>query len=51
MVDGQFVMRDREVLTMDEEAILREADAVGRRIWSRVLEASPLNVPRLPRRG
>ena len=51
MVDGQFVMRDREVLTMDEEAILREADAVGRRIWSQVLEASPLNVPRLPRPG
>ena len=49
MVDGRFVMRDREVLTMDEEAILREADAVGRRIWSRVLEASPLNVPRLTR--
>jgi cytosine/adenosine deaminase-related metal-dependent hydrolase len=49
MVDGRFVMRDREVLTMDEEAILREADAVGRRIWSQVLEASPLNVPRLPR--
>ena len=50
MVDGQFVMRDREILSMDEEAILREADAVGRRIWSQVLEASPLNVPRLPRR-
>ena len=54
MVDGQFVMRDREVLTMDEESIIREADAVGRRIWSQVLEASPLTVPRLPatwRRG
>ena len=49
MVDGQFVMRDRQVLTMDEESIIGEADAVGRRIWSRVLEASPLNVPRLPR--
>ena len=49
MVDGQFVMRDREVLTMDAEAILREADAVGRRIWGRVLETSPLTVPRLPR--
>ena len=49
MVDGRFVMRDREVLTMDADAILREADAVGRRIWSRVLEASPLNVPRLTR--
>ena len=49
MVDGRFVMRDRRVTTMDEDALLREADAVGRRIWSQVLEASPLNVPRLPR--
>ena len=49
MVDGRFVMRDRRVLTMDEESILREADAVGRRIWGQVLEASPLTVPRLPR--
>jgi cytosine/adenosine deaminase-related metal-dependent hydrolase len=49
MVDGEFVMRDRKVLTMDEESIIREADAVGRRIWSRVLEASPIRVPRLPR--
>ena len=49
IVDGRFVMRDREVRTMDEEAILGEAAAVGRRIWRTVLEASPLNVPRLPR--
>lgn len=49
MVDGRFVMRDRKVLTMDEDAIVREADAVGRRIWSTVLEAGPLPVPRLPR--
>jgi cytosine/adenosine deaminase-related metal-dependent hydrolase len=47
MVDGQFVMRDNKVLTMDEQAILREADAVGKRIWSKV---GPVNVPRLPRR-
>ena len=51
MVDGRFVMRDREVLTMDEDAIIREADVVGRRIWGQVLEASPLTVPRLPRPG
>ena len=51
MVDGDFVMRDRTVLTMDEEAVLREADAVGRRIWTQVLEASPLQVPRLARPG
>ena len=49
MVDGRFVMRNRRVLTMDEDAIIREADAVGRRIRGRVLEASPVNVPRLPR--
>jgi 5-methylthioadenosine/S-adenosylhomocysteine deaminase len=46
MVDGQFVMRSNKVLTMDEQAILREADAVGKRIWEKV---GPVNVPRLPR--
>ena len=49
MIDGQFVMRDREVLTMDEGDIIREADEVGRRIWSTVLESGPVTVPRLPR--
>ncbi len=47
MVDGRFVMRDQQVLTMDEEAVIREADRVGRRVWGQVLEASPLEVPRL----
>jgi cytosine/adenosine deaminase-related metal-dependent hydrolase len=49
MVDGQFIMRNRKVLTMDEDSVIREADAVGRRIWTKVLEAGPLHVPRLPR--
>ena len=49
MIDGQFVMRDHRVLTMDEESIVREADAVGRRIWGQVLEAGPLAIPRLRR--
>lgn len=49
MIDGQFVMRDRKILTMDEDSIIREADAVGRRIWGTVLEAGPVTVPRLPR--
>lgn len=49
MIDGRFVMRDRSVLTMDEERIIREADAVGRRIWERILEAGPLQVPRVAR--
>ncbi len=51
MVDGRFVMRDREVLTMNEADIIREADAVGRRVWRDVLEASPLRIPRLQRPG
>ena len=47
MIDGRFVMRDRTVLTMDEDAIIREADAVGRRVWSQVLDAGSVNVPRV----
>jgi cytosine/adenosine deaminase-related metal-dependent hydrolase len=46
MVDGEFIMRDNKVLTLDEPALLREADAVGKRIWSQV---GPVSVPRLPR--
>jgi len=49
MVDGRFVMRQGKVLTMDETAIIKEADAVGRRVWGKVLEAGPVKVPRLPR--
>jgi 5-methylthioadenosine/S-adenosylhomocysteine deaminase len=49
MIDGQFVVRSGKVLTMDEDSIIREADKVGRRVWSKVLEAGPVNVPRLPR--
>jgi cytosine/adenosine deaminase-related metal-dependent hydrolase len=46
MVDGEFIMRDNKVLTMDEDAVIREADAVGKRIWKQV---GPVTVPRLPR--
>jgi 5-methylthioadenosine/S-adenosylhomocysteine deaminase len=46
MVDGEFLVRNNKVLTMDETAILREADAVSRRIWSQV---GPVQIPRLPR--
>ena len=50
MVDGQFIMRNRKVLTMDEDRIIAEADKVGRRIWNKVLEAGPLEVPGRPSR-
>jgi 5-methylthioadenosine/S-adenosylhomocysteine deaminase len=45
MVDGRFVMRNRKVLTMDEESIITEADKVGRRIWRQVQAAGPLTLP------
>ncbi len=50
MVDGQFVMRDRKILTVDEAAIIAEADKVGRRVWAQVQAASPIVVPGRPRR-
>jgi 5-methylthioadenosine/S-adenosylhomocysteine deaminase len=46
MVDGEFIMRSNKVLTMDEGAVIREADAVSKRIWNKV---GPVTVPRLPR--
>jgi 5-methylthioadenosine/S-adenosylhomocysteine deaminase len=49
MIDGQFVMRNRKIVTVDEDGIIKEADKVGRRIWTKVLEAGPVPVPRLPR--
>ncbi len=49
MVDGQFIMRNRKVLTMDEDQIIAEADQVGRRIWTEVQAAGPVPVPGRPR--
>jgi 5-methylthioadenosine/S-adenosylhomocysteine deaminase len=49
MVDGQFVMRQGKVLTLDEQAVIAEADKVGRRIWGQVQAAGPVAVPRLSR--
>jgi 5-methylthioadenosine/S-adenosylhomocysteine deaminase len=49
MVDGQFIMRGRKVLTLDEDRVIAEADKVGRRIWNKVLEHGPLPLPGRPR--
>jgi 5-methylthioadenosine/S-adenosylhomocysteine deaminase len=46
MIDGQFVMRNRKVLTMDESGIVAEADKVGKRIWKQVLAAGAVPIPR-----
>ena len=48
MVDGAFVMRDRKVLTLDESALIAEADKVGRRIWGQVKAAGPIAIPGRP---
>lgn len=45
MVDGQFIMRNRKVLTLDEDRVIAEADKVGRRIWNKVLANGPLPLP------
>ena len=49
MVDGQFIMRNRKVLTMDEDSLIAEADKVGRRIWTQVQADGPITVPGRPR--
>lgn len=49
MIDGQFVMRDRKITTVDEAAIIAEADKVGRRVWDAVEKAGAITIPRLPR--
>jgi 5-methylthioadenosine/S-adenosylhomocysteine deaminase len=41
MVDGRWLMRDRVVLTMDQPAIVAEADRFGRRAWRWLLEEYP----------
>ncbi len=41
MVDGRWLMRDGIVHTMDEEAIVREADRIGRAAWRRLFEERP----------
>ena len=41
VVDGRLVMRDRKVLTVDEDALLAEAEAVARRCAARAGLALP----------
>ena len=44
MVDGQWLMRDRKVLTIDEASVVEAAQEVGTRAWQRLLDRYP-NVP------
>jgi 5-methylthioadenosine/S-adenosylhomocysteine deaminase len=41
MVDGRWLMRDGRVLTLDEAALVREADRIARTAWRRLFETQP----------
>ena len=47
MLAGQFIMREHEILTVDEAAIMEAAYQIGERVWGRILEGGPLPLPRL----
>ena len=47
MVDGRWLMRDRRVLTLDEPAVIAEAERVARAAWARLFAARP-ELPRPP---
>lgn len=48
MVDGRFVMRDRKVLTLDEAALIAEADKAGKRMWAAVKARGRVPIPGHP---
>lgn len=41
MVDGTFLMHERKVLALDEPELLREAQSVAKRVWTRMLAENP----------
>jgi 5-methylthioadenosine/S-adenosylhomocysteine deaminase len=47
MVNGRWLMRDGRVLTLDEPAIVAEADRIARAAWRRLFERRP-ELPRPP---
>jgi 5-methylthioadenosine/S-adenosylhomocysteine deaminase len=47
MVAGRWLMRDGRVLTLDEPAIVAEADRIARAAWRRLFERRP-ELPRPP---
>ena len=41
MVDGNWVMRDGKLLTIDEEDVVARAEEMGQAVWRRLLERNP----------
>lgn len=50
IVDGKFIMRDHKILTVDEEALVSEAEKAGQRAWQQALNANAINLPAMPGR-
>ena len=50
MVEGDWIMRDSRILTFDEDDVIARAEAIGHKVWSRIVDENP-DVPfpvRLP---
>ncbi len=45
IVDGEFIMKDHKILTLDEEAIVKEAAKIGERAWTATEKANPVVPP------
>lgn len=45
IVDGEFIMRDHKILTVDEESILNEARKIGDRVWAEVEKDGSIKPP------
>jgi cytosine/adenosine deaminase-related metal-dependent hydrolase len=45
IVDGEFIMRDHKIMTVDEEALVAEANKIGKRVWAEVEKANPVVPP------
>ncbi len=45
IIDGEFIMKDHKILTLDEEALVMEANKIGKRVWAEVEKANPVVPP------
>lgn len=41
MVDGRWIMREGMVVTLDEAKVIREAEEIADRAWSRLFDENP----------
>jgi hypothetical protein len=44
MVDGNWLLRDSKLLTIDEDDIIARAEEIGHQVWNRLVDENP-NVP------